>query len=71
MKKNIGIYEKIIRLGIALILGVLFYFKILTGLVGMVSITLASILFITGWVDFCPIWDMLHINTIKTRTSHR
>ena len=65
MKKNVGNIDKVARLLLALVLGVLVYFKIISGTLAYVALGLAVIFFITSLISFCPIWMALGISTKK------
>jgi hypothetical protein len=66
MKKNMGSNDKLIRLGIAIIVIILYYKQVLTGTVGLVSLVVAFILTLTSLIGFCPLYRLLGINTCKT-----
>ncbi|RAR75601.1 YgaP family membrane protein [Flavobacterium aciduliphilum] len=63
MKKNMGTADRIIRLIIAAILGVLFYNGTITGTLGIVGLGIAGVFALTSLVSFCPLYTLLGINT--------
>ena len=63
MKKNVGTTDKIIRVIIAVIIGILFYKGIIFGTLGIVLLILAGILVLTSFVSFCPIYKLFSINS--------
>jgi hypothetical protein len=65
MKKNIGSTDKLIRLGIAIILIVLYYKTVLTGTLGIVALVIALLLTITSLLSFCPLYTLFGIKTCK------
>ena len=67
MKKNMSSNDKLIRLGIAIIVIILYYKQVLTGTVGLVFLVVAFILTLTSLIGFCPLYKVLGINTCKTR----
>ncbi len=67
MKANIGSTDKLIRLGLAIVLIVLFYLETLTGTLGIIALVVALILTITSLINFCPIYSLFKINTAKKK----
>jgi len=69
MKANIGSSDKLIRLGLAIVLIVLFYLEIITGTLGMIALIVAFLLTLTSLVNFCPLYSIFKINTAKKSES--
>jgi hypothetical protein len=67
MKKNVGTIDKVVRLLLALTLGVLVYLKVISGTLAYISLGLAVVFFVTSLINFCPIWMALGINTGKKK----
>jgi len=67
MKANIGSTDKLIRLGLAIVLIVLFYLETLTGTLGIIALVVALILTITSLINFCPLYSLFKINTAKKK----
>jgi|APSaa5957512622_1039677.scaffolds.fasta_scaffold483015_1 hypothetical protein len=65
MKKNVGQTDKIIRIVAGAILLILRFTSILAGTAGLVALIVGIILIATGFLNFCPIWAALKINTKK------
>ncbi len=65
MKKNMGATDKLIRILIALVIGILYYQGIISGALGIVLVVLAVIFVLTSLVSFCPVYSLLGINTCK------
>lgn len=65
MKKNMGSLDKLIRLGIAIVLIVLYYMGIIAGTLGVVGLVVALLLTITSLVSYCPIYTLFGIKTCK------
>ena len=63
MKANIGSLDKLIRLGLAIVLIILFYNSTLTGTLGIVALLIALILTITSLLNFCPLYSIFKIKT--------
>jgi hypothetical protein len=69
MKKNLGSVDQLIRLIIAIVIGVLYYQEIITGTFAKVLSVFALILLITSFVRFCPIYALLGLNSSSTNTK--
>lgn len=69
MKKNIGSADKIIRYILAAVLIILFFTKVVTGLLGYILLALAAVLIITSLLNFCPIWALFGVSTGKKEVS--
>lgn len=65
MKKNMGSTDKIIRLIIALAIGVLYYTGTISGTIALVLAALAIIFALTSLISFCPLYLPFGINTSK------
>ncbi|MCF6308610.1 MAG: DUF2892 domain-containing protein [Flavobacteriaceae bacterium] len=65
MKKNMGGTDRIIRIIIAIIVGVLYYTKTIEGTLGTVLLVLAAVFLLTSFINFCPLYTILGINTGK------
>jgi hypothetical protein len=63
MKKNMGSTDKTIRLILAAIFAVLFFTKVVTGVLGFVLLALGTIFALTSLVGFCPIYALVGLNT--------
>jgi len=67
MKINIGSTDKLVRLLLAIILILLFYFEVLTDTLGIVALILALVLTVTSLINFCPLYPLFKINTAKKK----
>lgn len=65
MTKNMGAIDKVIRILIAIAVAILFFTNVITGVIGIVLISLAVIFVITSLISFCPLYLPLGINTGK------
>lgn len=59
MKRNIGTAERIIRFIVAAVLGVFYYFQIVTGAIAMIFLTISVFSLITSIVPVCPVYKLL------------
>ncbi|MEI6884884.1 MAG: DUF2892 domain-containing protein [Bacteroidota bacterium] len=65
MKKNMGTIDKVIRILIAVVIAILFFTKIIEGVLGIVLLVLAAVFVLTSLLGFCPLYAPLKINTDK------
>jgi len=63
MKKNMGAIDKVIRILIAVVIAILFFTKVITGILGIILIVLAAVFVITSLISFCPLYLPFGINT--------
>jgi hypothetical protein len=66
MKKNIGSTDKIIRILVAALIGILLITNVISGTVGIVLVVVAAILLLTSFINFCPLYAIFGIKTCKT-----
>lgn len=67
MKKNMGSIDKIIRLIIAIVIGVLYFTEVISGTLGIVLLVFAGIFVLTSFVSFCPLYAPFGINTCAVK----
>lgn len=67
MKANMGSADKLIRLLLAIVLILLFYFEVLTDTLGIVALIVALLLTVTSLINFCPLYPIFRINTAKMK----
>jgi hypothetical protein len=65
MKANMGSYDKLLRLVIAIVLIVLYYTGVIHDTLGIIGLVVALLLTITSLISFCPLYTLLGINTCK------
>lgn len=63
MKKNMGTTDKLIRVIIAALIGILVITGVLEGTLAIVGIIIAGIFLLTSVISFCPIYTLLGINS--------
>jgi len=63
MKKNMGITDKIIRSLIAVVMIILYFTNIITGLLGIVFIVISVVFLLTSLISFCPLYAILGISS--------
>jgi len=63
MKKNMGIIDKAIRILVAIVLAILFFTNVITGILGIILLVLAGVFVLTSLISFCPLYWPFGINT--------
>lgn len=59
--------DRMIRISIAIIIGILYWQHIITGTLAYVLLALAAIFVLTSFISFCPLYAPFGISTCKTR----
>ncbi len=67
MKKNMGSADKLIRVIIAAVVGILYYLGKIEGTLAYVLMAVAIILLITSFINFCPLYKIFGINSCKVK----
>lgn len=67
MKSNVGTTDKIVRIITALLIGVLYFFNIVSGTLAVVLGVVAVIFLLTSFISFCPLYLPFGINTFKKK----
>lgn len=62
-----GGMDRTIRVIIALAVGALYYFNVITGTVAYILLALAVVFVLTSFISFCPLYTLLGINTCKVK----
>ncbi len=65
MKTNMGNMDRMIRTIIAIVIGILFFTKVISGTLGIVLLVFAVVFLLTSLVSFCPLYTLFGINTCK------
>lgn len=63
MKKNMGTADKAIRIIAAVIIAILYFTNIISGIWAMVLGAIAIIFILTAFISFCPLYWPFGINT--------
>lgn len=67
MKKNMGIIDRILRIAVAVIIGVLYFTGKITGTLGIVLMIFAVIFVLTSLIRFCPLYLPFGIKTFRKK----
>lgn len=69
MKKNMGIFDRLARVIIALVITILYFNEVITGTLGIVLFILGGVFLLTSVLSFCPLYLPFGISTNKTEDS--
>ncbi|AWV96781.1 YgaP family membrane protein [Arcticibacterium luteifluviistationis] len=69
MKFNMGTLDRRIRFGIAIIIMVLYYNNIISGVLSIVLLVIMGVLLITSFIGYCPIYSAFGVSTTKKSKS--
>ncbi len=63
MKKNMGTIDRVVRILIAALVGILFATNAISGLLAIILLGLSGVLVVTSIVGFCPLYALVGIKT--------
>jgi hypothetical protein len=69
MKTNVGIFDRVLRIVLALVVAVLIYMGTLTGTAAIVLGIIAGIFLITGLVGSCGLYTLFGISSCKVKKA--
>jgi Inner membrane protein YgaP-like, transmembrane domain len=67
MKKNMGAFDRTLRILLAIIMGALIFAHTVTGTLSIVLLILVIVFLLTSLVSFCPLYAFFGITTCKTK----
>jgi hypothetical protein len=65
MTANVGSLDRTMRLIVGIALVLLGVFGVFTGIVAVIGYVVAAIALLTGLMNYCPLWAVCKINTVK------
>ncbi|MFY9310227.1 MAG: DUF2892 domain-containing protein [Bacteroidia bacterium] len=65
MKPNMGTFDKVIRILVAIAVIVLYLTHQISGTTAIVLLIVAGIFILTSVIGFCPLYWPFHISTVK------
>ena len=65
MKKNMGTIDKVIRILVAVIVVVLYFTHVISGVLAIILLALSAIFVVTSLLSFCPLYLPLGLSTRK------
>jgi hypothetical protein len=67
MTKNMSNLDKGIRVIVAAVVALLYYFNVIEGTLAYILMAVAIILLVTSLINFCPLYRVLGISTCKIK----
>jgi Protein of unknown function (DUF2892) len=67
MKVNMGSTDKLIRLVVAAVAGVLYFTGTISGTLGIIGLVVAGIFALTSVVSFCPLYALVGISSCPVK----
>lgn len=67
MKKNMGSIDKVVRVLLAISIALLYFFNVIEGTVAYVLMAVAIALLVTSFINFCPLYALIGVNTCKVK----
>jgi Protein of unknown function (DUF2892) len=69
MKQNMGSADRILRIILAAVFGLLYFNGIVTGTWGIVLLVLGGVFVLTSLVGSCPLYSIFGIKTCPSKTG--
>jgi len=69
MKANMGSTDKIIRIVLAIVFGLLYATGVVEGVLGIILLVLGAVFILTSAISFCPLYAPFGISTCKKSTT--
>jgi len=69
MKKNMGSIDKLVRVLVAVVIGILYFTDQITGTAAVILGILAVIFLLTSAIGFCPLYLPLKLSTVKKKDA--
>lgn len=69
MKTNVGNFDRIIRLVIAVLFAILYFGGFVTGPIGLVLVILGGVFAVTAAIGFCPLYSIFGLNTCPVKSK--
>jgi hypothetical protein len=63
MKKNIGTIDKVIRILVAVVVVILYFTHVISGVLAIVLLALSAVFVITSLLSFCPLYLPFGLST--------
>jgi len=67
MKKNMGLIDRIFRVLVAVVIIILFFAHVITGLLAVVLLIFSAIFILTSLISFCPLYLPFGIKTFRKK----
>lgn len=67
MKKNMGAYDRLIRILLAAVFAYLYFGGVVTGTFGIVLAVLGGVFLLTSFISYCPLYSIFGISTCPVK----
>lgn len=67
MKKNMGTTDKVIRILVAVVIGILYFTNVISGTLAIILGILAVVFVLTSFISFCPLYLSFGISTFRKK----
>lgn len=67
MKANMGKIDRIVRILVAVVIGILYFANIIEGTLAIVLLVLGGVFLLTSMVSFCPLYTLFKISTCEKK----
>jgi hypothetical protein len=67
MKANMGSTDKVVRIILAILIGILYFTNVLTGTLATILLIVGGVFLLTSFVSFCPLYLPLRLSTKKKK----
>lgn len=65
MKRNMGTVDKVIRILVAVVVVILYFTHVISGVLALVLLILSAIFVVTSLLSFCPLYLPFGLSTKK------
>ncbi|MGD0590076.1 MAG: DUF2892 domain-containing protein [Bacteroidota bacterium] len=69
MKQNMGSIDKLVRVLVAVVIGILYFTDQITGTAAIILGIFAVVFLLTSAIGFCPLYLPLKLSTIKKKDA--
>lgn len=69
MKANIHNADKAVRISVAIVVAALYFTGVISGTTAVILSIIATVLVVTAFINFCPIYHFLGISTKKNNST--
>ena len=69
MKRNMGTFDRAIRILIAIVIAILYFTHTVTGTFAIVLLIIGGIFLLTSFISFCPLYSLIGISTCPLKRN--
>lgn len=68
MKQNMGVIDKVLRILLAVVIGILYFTDQVSGIAGILLLIMAGIFILTSFMGTCPLYLPFGISTKRNKS---